>query len=317
MMRSFTPYYLSFIFLAMLMGFTACEKDLPPNPFDQDINNDTIPVVVLDPTSIEGLHQNIFQPTCANSGCHDGTFEPDFRTIESTYYSLVYHDIIKQNLADPLDYRVLPGNANQSMIMQRLTIDLGGNSGIMPLAVEPGSDSEDNKTEYIQNVRDWINNGAKDVFGNTSQSVNLKPQLLGSAIMATGSNTPFTRNIEGVVEIPQGTNSIDIYIAIEEKETSAADLVAAYLDLSLSVDDFSNALKDTLIYQSPSSFMGYSGTNVQYYHKVTISNPYTIWSQNDVVFLNILVDDGDNIPANSPGLYALEHLKKYYAFKLK
>ena len=303
----------SFLMLALF----SCEKELPPNPFDQDTHSDSTNVVVLSPTSIEGLHQHIFKPTCANSGCHDGTFEPDFRTIESTYYSLVYQDIIKQNIANPLDYRVLPGDANQSMIMQRLTIDLGGNSGIMPLAIDPESDWNDNSLQYIQNIKDWINDGAKDVFGLPSQNVNLKPQLLGSAITATGSSVAFTRNIEGIIEIPQGTVSIDIYIAIEDKETAPANIVSALVDLSLSADDFSNALKDTFNYQNPLNFIGYSATNVPFYHKITISSPYNIWSQNEVVFLNVWVDDGDNIPTNSPGLYALEHLKKYYAFKLK
>jgi hypothetical protein len=300
-----------------MLALFSCEKELPPNPFDQDTHSDSTNVVVLSPTSIEGLHQHIFKPTCANSGCHDGTFEPDFRTIESTYYSLVYQDIIKQNTANPLDYRVLPGDANQSMIMQRLTIDLGGNSGIMPLAIDPESDWNDNSLQYIQNIKDWINDGAKDVFGLPSQNVNLKPQLLGSAITATGSSVAFTRNIEGIIEIPQGTVSIDIYIAIEDKETAPANIVSALVDLSLSADDFSNALKDTFNYQNPLNFIGYSATNVPFYHKITISSPYNIWSQNEVVFLNVWVDDGDNIPTNSPGLYALEHLKKYYAFKLK
>jgi hypothetical protein len=28
--------------------------------------------------------------TCANSGCHDGTFEPDFRTLEGSYNTLLF-----------------------------------------------------------------------------------------------------------------------------------------------------------------------------------------------------------------------------------
>lgn len=314
--------YVSYQFLIVLLVFfvstlLSCEKDLPPNPFDKEDIVDSTNLAILNPKRIEGLHQNVFKPTCANSGCHDGTFEPDFRTIESTYNSLVYQDVIKQNPSNPVDYRVLPGNSNQSMIVQRVTIDLGGNSGIMPLVVDPSSDWNEKSADYIQDLKDWINDGAKDIFGNPSQSVNLKPQLVGSAITATGSTIPFTRNIEGVIEIPQGTASIDIYIAIEDKETAPANIVSAYVELSLSADDFTNALKDTFIFQPPLNFIGYSGLTTPFYHKISIANPYGIWAQNSIVFMNVSINDGDNTPSNSPGLYALEHLKKYYAFRLK
>jgi len=41
-----------------------------------------------------------------------------------------------------------------------LTFDIDGNSGIMPLAVDPDSDWESQKETYIQNIRDWIQAGA-------------------------------------------------------------------------------------------------------------------------------------------------------------
>ena len=72
---------ISFILIACL--FFSCKKEDKVNPYDlvvdttsQNPNQQSPP----DPTSIAGLHQLIFAPTCANSGCHDGTFEPDFRT---------------------------------------------------------------------------------------------------------------------------------------------------------------------------------------------------------------------------------------------
>lgn len=306
------------IFVMLLLVLVqACGKDdLPPNPFDNDNPNDTTNTVYLEPTSIEGLHQNIFKPTCANSGCHDGTFEPDFRTIESTYYSLVYHDIIKQNPTNPLDYRVLPGNANQSMLIERLTVDLGGNSGTMPLVIEPGSDWNDKKVEYIQNIRDWVNDGAKDVFGNPAQSINFKPQLTGFMVTKTGDLTPMNRDIKGVVEIPNGTSSIDLYLAIDDMETQANGFSLSDIQISLSADDFSNATNESLQVISAQSFMGYSGTMIPYQFKLTINDPYSSWSANQTLFLNILVDDGDNGVGKLPGIYAMEHLKKYYSFKL-
>ena len=82
------------------------------NPYDaQDLPEDnTVQGEGLNPASIEGLHANIFGKTCANSGCHDGNFEPDFRTIESTYNTLVFQPIIKNDLQGTYEYRVVPGN---------------------------------------------------------------------------------------------------------------------------------------------------------------------------------------------------------------
>src|SRR6186997_2925548 len=122
-----------FFFIASLTLFLACRKSGSDgdNPYDNDQGKprETITDSSFSPTSIQGLHKNIFRPTCANSGCHDGTFEPDFRTVESSYNSLVNVAPIKPDGIHR--YRVLPGNADSSMIMYRLTEDLGGNSGIM------------------------------------------------------------------------------------------------------------------------------------------------------------------------------------------
>ena len=106
--------------LGMMIGMlvTACEKDDPANPFDgQVVNQDTVRLVIEnpEPASIAGIYQNILKPTCANVGCHDGTFEPDYRTLESAYNTLVYQTPIKND--GNYDYRVEPYNAQSSALM--------------------------------------------------------------------------------------------------------------------------------------------------------------------------------------------------------
>lgn len=156
---------LNLVFVFILV---ACQKEEPQNPFDTISNptDETEQEEILDPTSIAGLHQNIFLPTCANSGCHDGTFEPDFRTIESSYNTLVNHPVIKNDAAETYTYRVVKGNVAASQLVARVTFDIDGNSGVMPLVIESNSDYETKREEYIQNIEDWIADGAKDVFGN-------------------------------------------------------------------------------------------------------------------------------------------------------
>ena len=89
------------VLLVVLM--LSCSKNKgPDNPFDDEKNK---PPVISDPVdsigldNFAGLQRDIFKKTCSNSGCHDGTFEPDFRTLESSYNTLVYQPVIKNNPA--------------------------------------------------------------------------------------------------------------------------------------------------------------------------------------------------------------------------
>ncbi|MCB0705934.1 MAG: hypothetical protein KDC34_11515 [Saprospiraceae bacterium] len=146
----------------------SCKKEEHVNPYDLIDNTqpDSTATVLLDPTSLEGLHQQIFARTCANSGCHDGTFEPDFRTIESTYNTLVNHPVIKNDPQGSFTYRVVPGDVSSSQIIARLTYDIDGNSGVMPLALEPDSDWPEMKETYIDHVKTWIMAGALNASDN-------------------------------------------------------------------------------------------------------------------------------------------------------
>ena len=160
--------YSSFLLLIVFFFF-ACQQEEYQNPYDgieEEEEMMTEENINLEPTSIAGLHANIFSKTCANSGCHDGNFEPDFRTIESTYNTLINAPIIKNDPQNSYQFRVVKGDIAASQLVARVTVDIDGNSGIMPLALEPDSDWEANKETYIQNIKDWVAGGAKDVFGN-------------------------------------------------------------------------------------------------------------------------------------------------------
>ena len=155
--------------LIVIVGAIGCSEDETfVNPYDlieEETPQDSTQTE-LDPSSLAGLHANIFIKTCANSGCHDGTFEPDFRTVESSYNTLVNHPIIKNDPQNTFEVRVLPGDVAASQLVTRLEKDIDDNSGIMPLIVEPDSDWPERREEYIQNIKDWIAAGAKDALGN-------------------------------------------------------------------------------------------------------------------------------------------------------
>ncbi len=165
--------------ICLMLLSASCNKD-SGNPYDNWEDDDKAQVVKdkpVDPNTIQGLHKNIFKPTCANSGCHDGNFEPDFRSIESSYNSLVNRLSTNPDPAKPeFGRRVVPGSAATSMIMHRILEFIPGTQGKMPLQLDPGSDWPSKKNAYMQNITNWINDGAKDQFGNTPASIDFIPQ---------------------------------------------------------------------------------------------------------------------------------------------
>ena len=98
--------------LATLL-FIGCNKEtvIPPNPYD-DIVYPTppAPIDTLDPNNIVAIHKDILRPRCSVPGCHDGSFEPDFRTVQSSTSTMVYAPIIKNNADSTFIYRVIPND---------------------------------------------------------------------------------------------------------------------------------------------------------------------------------------------------------------
>ena len=309
-------YLLVFVLLISVIIFTpSCKKDPIINPYDQyKPKADSIAKDSIDPVTIQGLYKNIFKPTCANSGCHDGTFEPDFRTIESSYNSLVYHDIIKNYLSSPLTYRVKPGDANNSIIIKRLTEDIDGVSGIMPLVVDPQSDWNSKRSTYIANITTWINNGAKDVLGQAPNSLNLVPQMSGFFVAAMGGSTSVSRNTNGVCVVSSSTNNIDLYFGFEDDHTSPASFTVNEITLSLSANNFSTALPAALSIVSPISETGFSGSPVNYTHKYTITNLRTLYPTGTQVFVRVKVKDDVNPAVTIPSNETLPHIIQYFSF---
>jgi hypothetical protein len=131
--------------------------------------------------SFAWLHAKVFRPTCANSGCHDGTFEPEFRSVGSAYNSIVNHPCISNTPDYAYRHRVVPGNADSSFMLLRMVEDVVNTSGIMPAAIDPDSDWEENQDYYIEKIRQWINSGAKDMYGNPAPAAeaNMPPLCMG------------------------------------------------------------------------------------------------------------------------------------------
>ncbi|MEM6261052.1 MAG: hypothetical protein AAGI38_00990 [Bacteroidota bacterium] len=312
---------LFFLTLLLTVSFIGCDSqgdDAPPNPFDEveagpgGVDPELINV---DPQSITGLHTRIFRPTCANSGCHDGTFEPDFRSIESSYNTLLLHPIIKNDPDGTYTFRVVPGNPEESVLWNRMTEDIDGQSGIMPLSIDPDSDWEEKKDEHLANLRAWIEAGAPDMFGNTSQGGNLPPTLQGMVALIPGQSTPLTRDgRSGPVVVPGGTSQLEIWLSIKDDRTASADLTGN-IRLSAEINGFSGRPQQALSVESPVSYPGFSGDVISYRHKLTID--LSSFNPGTRVYLRAYIQDPQiPAPVEMPADGSIVYIKDYYALGL-
>ncbi len=302
------------IFVVLVL--ISCKKE-HVNPYENQnlLEENTIQQEALDPSSIEGLHANIFGKTCANSGCHDGNFEPDFRTIESTYNTLVFQPIIKNDLQGTYEFRVLPGNVDQSQLIARLTYDIDDNSGVMPLVIEPDSDWPEKSEEYIQNVKVWIANGAKDVLGNSPTIANGLPQMQGVIGKGTTWNDREDGG-QGALRIPLSQNSLELYFAFSDDETTANNFSNNKIRFSMDRDGFEGIAEQNLeILTTPVQHESYYGGQINYYHKITI-NPHNYASLGEKVFFRVYVKDADNPVTEIPSDGGAYYIKDYFSFTI-
>lgn len=309
------------VLVTLLSGCSLFNPGPPPNPFEgNNPPQDTIlaPVDELEPASIEGLHARIFFPTCANSGCHDGTFEPDFRTIESAYNTMVWHPIVKNDPGGNYEFRVTPGALGTSVLWNRLNEDIDGQSGIMPLVVDQDSDWNDLKATHLANIKAWIEGGAKDIFGNPPVNGDLKPSLRGMVAFPAGNtSTAISRDGgNGPVKVSAGTNGIDVWFSLVDDKTAANALLYNKVKVSANPDDFSGAAELNLQIAGPITAKGLLGGDVSYTHKVSLStSAYAAGSQ---IYLRVYVqEDASASITEIPTAGSAEYTKAYFSFLKK
>ena len=314
------------LFVCMVI---TCKKDKTfDNPYDDPSLNapdeQDLPIP-LDPTTIQGLHQNIFSPICANAACHDGLFEPDFRTIESSYNTLVYHRNSQKGDSLGFNYRVVPGDTAASFMHERITVDIQYDpsdpssiygEGIMPLYSTLSA-------EDIQNIETWILNGAKDMFGNTYSLVNTEPQLTGVIAFKTGNTTKYARSLNnGPIQIPTNDQSVDIWFSFIDDITPTQDLTINQVKFSTYINNFNGLplslnivpfISDTGYFGDPP---GYYPTIVDYHHKITV-NPNSFGTVGDIVYMRVYVQDQHHInTTETPAIGAAPAIKQYCAFEI-
>jgi hypothetical protein len=309
------------IFLTSLLAVTfhACDSDfdLPPNPYDQvDYVTPPPPVDTLNPNTLAAIHRDILHPKCAVPGCHDGHFEPDFRTIQSAYSTMVYAKVKKNNTDSTFTFRVVPFNKQMSVLHERITNCCFANTNDRMPQDNIGVPLPD---ADVQRIAAWIEDGARDMMGNLADYPDQAPNILYYIAIdqiAIGFNIlsgPENR-IDGVdynpFIMPANTPFV-MGMVVEDDSTAMPQLQFNKLRLSYDPDDF-----------SPNA-PGYREYSATYF-----DNPFgadDFWTVNvntahfqpgNVVYMRYYVSDGQNLtemPRNDLAIY----YKTFWAFYIQ
>jgi hypothetical protein len=226
-----------------LLLFAACKREdpLPKNPYD-DVVYDPSPYndYVPNPDGITGIYEYILRQKCNLPGCHDGHFEPDFRSIQSTWSTLVYAKVMKNTADSAYTYRVTPRDTAASIFWHRVQ------RGDAQLQRMPATGQYLTASE-LEHVRNWIMDGARDMFGNLPVLPNGEPRILGFVAF----NQAFTTQLD-VTEnrldsvpyhpfiVPTNT-TFNVVMLVQDDSTAVNQLQVNRLKLSLQKNNFTAA----------------------------------------------------------------------------
>lgn len=258
----------------------SCTKEsvtTSPNAYDKSKKppDDTTGQFTVDSSSFQFLYYNVFSITCANSGCHDGNFQPDFRTMYSSYNTLVRHSVIQNDAQNSFKFRVEPYNVEKSVLHERLTAFMPNSSGIMPLSIDSGSSWLTDSSTFKKLIFDWIKRGAPDAYGNLPGPTNFSPQVTGMAVFPSGNTTNPYQRLQGStspVSIPP-FSPVDVWFAFEDDKTPSADFKLTKVRSSYQLFDFTPSTEYSLAKQSPISGLDFENNNVSFTHKATMNFP--------------------------------------------
>ncbi len=325
------------LFTLSFLLFYACSESFketqiespaaPENPFSGiDYSPDVNETPELDSTSFLALHHYIFSQSCNQPGCHDGSFEPDFRTVESAYNSLVLHTVKKNYEVDPMPFRVTPGSPENSMMWHRITEHNPPNFELMPSSGEILPD------DYISNIRTWIENGARDIYDNPPTPISAQPNCWGLLAFHPELNDYRLDTIRGGVNYNPFAALVNQEISIwftytdsnelNNEISNGANLTYNKVKLSLDRFDFSNAVTfDLNIAADPLSgqvaFSSFSEDVFDYYHNFSFKPTDYGFNTGDQIFIRTYVQDEDHeSPFENPEDESIFFLKSYFSIFL-
>ena len=299
-------------FLLMMHSCKQPNDVVPHNPYDDIHRDDTTSYgIPLDSLTVTYVHKKVLSTRCALPGCHDGHFEPDFRTPQSSFSTLVYASIIKNNLAASFKYRVIPFDTNYSVLYERITNCC--------FVTQDDRMPQDNigvalPDSSINLIASWIMHGARDMFGNVAKLPNKEPTINYFVAFDTISLLPpyafptlryDTVRLDDIYYNPfiVPLNKSNFYFAVNVTDDSIADgsMLVNKLKISTNADNFSSAV------QYNCTYLSYGGLSVW-----LATVPLNSLPANDTLFMRYYVNDGAH--ANNTEFPRTELIAPYKTF---
>ncbi len=291
---------------------TQIQPDAPHNPYDSlTYGGGTGTTYPIDSTGFSGVYYLVLAQKCAQPACHDGSFEPDYRTIQSSYNTLVYAPVVKHTPGNDFTYRVVPGQPEKSWLHTRITTD-DQTLGRMPLY--------DTLARWqIDMITDWISDGATDIFGNSPIEPNFQPYTAGIYAELPGQGgkridtARVSRNLSPFM-VPHG-EKVDIWFAVFDDKTLPLQMTDLYLRLSPSIAALSSAQPIPLIKETKQRMLpGYGGGGKVPYWLHAVVNTAQM-KRGQVQYMQWSARDADHpaptlIPAPGGQIY----IQNYFAF---
>ena len=301
---------LSIMSLAILI---ACNKEdeTPTNPYDSvDYGTNEDNTDTLHQYDIISVHQDILKPRCATPGCHDGVFEPDFRTVQSSVQTLVYQPIIKNNAAEEFAFRVIPYDTTNSVLYERITNCCFVNQDDRMPQDNIGTGLDE---ELIDRIGGWIMEGAQDFTGSVITYPNTEPEFT----FYTAIDNTFSVDLgtERLNDIPYESflidHGTDFYIVplISDDSTSIMNLENPTLSFAMSPDGFDSPVQQVV--GTPISVPGQGEFMLCRFNT-------NLFNVDDVVYMRFSCNDGDHaqdteFPINS----SIIEYKTFWSFKVR
>lgn len=306
--------FISLIIFSCKKKVTVLDGDLPSNPYDTVNYDDTgIPEVPIDSATFLGIHKYIFSVKCAVPGCHDGSFEPHFKTVQSAYNTLVYAKVKKNNVDSSFTYRVIPHDATNSWLHERITTD-DLVLGKMPL-YDVISDRQ------IELITNWINDGAKDIFGNVMSQPNEEPGFFGLVAYLPASGNQRVDSIRGSSPInpfyAPANSDIEIWMGLYDDITLPPLFTYNKIKFSTDPNNFDSAPELPMTVEvSPLYAPAWGWGPAPYFLHYTVNTAQ--WNVGDIVYIRCYVQDQQHtspteIPSGSAPLY----LQMFCSFKVQ
>lgn len=275
-------FFLGLIISLFLVNCT--DDDLPLNPYDGiDYSDTTLVIDTLSSTSFVKLHRDVLGPSCNVMGCHDGSFEPDFRTVQSSYNTLVYHPILKNNLDETFTYRVVPGDTANSVLHERLT-----NCCFVNTNDRMPQDNIGNALpqEDLDKVANWILDDAKDITGSIPNEPNNLPNIKYYYVANATYDSTYSDNREDDVFykpfLMPANEQVNFIFRVTDDNTNAGSMLVNELSISEYQDNFTNSIDVTAqIFEST-------------YHVWILTFDTSILEVGKTYFFRYTINDGEN-----------------------